>query len=164
MIALSNSSPIILLARVGHLHLLPELFDRVLIPSGVREEILAEGGTRPGAAQLATASWISVQGLARPLGSGALLSQLGRGEAEVISLALEIPAPVTLLLDDAAGRRLALEIGFAVLGSAGVLVRAKEQGLIPLVRPALDDLLAAGLYLSEALYHRLLSGVGEALS
>jgi uncharacterized protein len=162
VIAVANSSPIILLGRIGQLQLLRNLFERVLIPPAVREEILVSGGTRPGAAELEAATWIGVEPQARPETAEALIPELGRGEAEVIALAFQAPPPLVLLMDDAAGRRRALESGFVVLGSAGVIVRAKERGLIPAVRPLLAELRAAGLYLSDGLYDRLLSGVGEA--
>lgn len=77
-------------------------------------------------------------------------------------LGQEVRRPATLLLDDAAGRRRALQRGLTVVGSAGVLALAKERNLIPLVRPLLDELRAAGLYLSDTVYRRILAGVGEA--
>lgn len=140
LIAVSDSSPIILLAKIGRFALLRDLFDEVVIPAAVQAEVLAGGGGRPGAAEAAAAPWIRVQP----------------------AIAQEMSVPATLILDDAAGRRLAREFGLSVLGSAGLLVQAKEQGVIPSVRPILDDLRAAGLFLSDALYHRLLTGVREA--
>lgn len=160
MIAVVNSSPIILLAKIGRLDLLRHLFDDVIIPRAVHDEITVVGD-RPGAAELGAAPWIAVREAADQHGVEALLAELGRGEAEVIVLAQEVGQPATLLIDDAAGRRRALQRGLTVLGSAGVLALAKERNLMPLVRPALDDLRTAGLYLSDAVYSRLLAGVGE---
>jgi uncharacterized protein len=161
LIVISNSSPIILLARIGRLDLLRDLFGAVIIPPAVRLEILGAGGDRPGAAELAEAAWVRVQAVADQEMIQSLLGELGSGEAEVIALANESQEPVIALLDDAAGRRHARERGVPVLGTAGILIRSKERGLIPLVRPHLDEIRVAGLYLSDALYDRLLDSVGE---
>jgi predicted nucleic acid-binding protein len=161
VIAIADSSLIILLTRIGRTDLLRDLFTEVIIPRAVHEEIGA-GGSRPGAAELAAASWITVRSVMDQTGVQALLGELGRGEAEVIVLAEELGKPATVLLDDAAGRRVARQRGLPVLGSAGVLVQGKERGLHPLVRPVLDEVRAAGLYLSDTLYQRLLAGIGEA--
>lgn len=132
MIAVVNSSPIILLAKIGRLDLLRQLFDDVVIPRAVHGEITI-GNDRLGAARLSSAPWIAVREPADQQGVEALLSELGRGEAEVIVLGEEVRRPATLLLDDAAGRRRALQRGLTVLGSAGVLALAKERNLIRLV-------------------------------
>ncbi len=68
---------------------------------------------------------------------------------------------LTVILDDAAGRRAARDRALPFLGSAGVVVLAKQQGAISLVRPILDELLSAGLYLGGDVYRRVLSDVGE---
>ena len=86
----------------------------------------------------------------------ALQSQLDPGEAEAIALAIELGTRGPVLLDDRKARRVASSIGLIVLGSAGVLLAAKQVGLIRSVRPVLDNLRTAGLYLSEPAYRRVL--------
>ena len=79
---------------------------------------------------------------------------LGPGEREAIALALETAADL-VVLDDQAGRRLARARGLQVTGTVGVLVEARARGLLPALRPELDRLRAAGLWLAEAFYQRL---------
>lgn len=161
MIAIADSSPLILLARTGHLGLLHDLFSRVVIPPAVQSEIL-RGGNRPGATDLVAASWITVQAMRDQDAVQTLLIELGRGEAEVIALAGEMQEPATLLIDDRMARRRAGQRGLLVLGCAGLLLQCKEQGLLPQIRPVLDQLRAVGLYLTDALYSWFLTEAGEA--
>ena len=90
-----------------------------------------------------------------------LPTTLHLGEAEAIVLALEISEPVVVLLDDRAARREARRHGLTVRGTAGLILQAKEAGLIPAVHPVLMELREAGLYLSEGLYERLLAAANE---
>lgn len=161
MIAVSNSSPVILLSGIGRLHLLRDLFDEVVIPPAVREEVVARGWGRPGAAALAEANWIAVRPVADREAVQELLRELGPGEAEAIALAAELEVPVTLVLDDDRARQAAVQRGFRVVGSAGILVLAKRDGLLALVRPVLDELRSAGLYLSDTVYRGVLTTAGE---
>lgn len=82
------------------------------------------------------------------------------GEAEVITWALQNPGFVAVLADRAA-RNLAMRNGVPVLGSRRVIVRAKECGLIPAARPALEKLRGAGASVSEALIERAIAWAGE---
>jgi predicted nucleic acid-binding protein len=83
------------------------------------------------------------------------------GEAETIALALELEAGL-VLLDEQAGRYAAQHFNLRVMGTVGLLVRAKNLGLIDEVRSHLDALRQqAGFYLSEAVYQHALSLTGE---
>lgn len=82
-------------------------------------------------------------------------------EAEAIALAREHPG-ATLLMDERRGRRYAEALGIPIVGTAGLLVRAKQRGLIAEVRPLLDDLRAVGFWLSDPLYALVLALAGEA--
>ena len=64
---------------------------------------------------------------------------MGRGEAEVLALALESADPV-VMLDDAVGRRAAELLGIRLTGTLGLLLDAKRKGLVPTVAPVLDEL------------------------
>jgi len=74
---------------------------------------------------------------------------LGPGEREAICLAVEVNAPA-ILLDDDPARKLAVQLGLAGIGTAGVLVLAKERGLLPAVRPCLDALIENRFFLARA--------------
>ncbi len=68
------------------------------------------------------------------------------------------------MLDERRGRRFARSLNLPVVGSVGILVRAKQAGLVSAVRPLLDALLHHGFFLSEAVYRRILEQAGELLS
>src|SRR5437867_3175974 len=89
-----------------------------------------------------------------------LRGRLGRGEAEAIVLAKELRADY-VVLDDATARRIAEAEGCLVLGLLGLLVHAKERGLIPAVKSVLDRILAAGFYLDDELYRAILKSSRE---
>lgn len=85
---------------------------------------------------------------------------LGSGEREAIALAIETRADL-VVLDDQKGRRVARERGLSVTGTIGVLVEAREGGVIPSIRHELDRLIEAGIWLDEAFYHRILKEFAE---
>ncbi|MGH2617171.1 MAG: DUF3368 domain-containing protein [Thermomicrobiales bacterium] len=85
---------------------------------------------------------------------------LDPGEREAIALALHLSADV-IILDDLAGRRTATGLRLAVIGSAGLLLEARRRELIAAVRPELDAMLAAGLFLSTRLYLQVLEAARE---
>jgi uncharacterized protein len=83
------------------------------------------------------------------------------GEAEAIALALELSAD-RLLIDDAAGRAIALREGLQITGVLGILLIAKKQGLIDRVQSLLDELRnQAGFWVSDDLYRRVLNQAKE---
>ena len=133
----------------------------MLIPQAVFSEVVTAGAGRPGVVEIPAMSWIELRPLAGRDVVEELASRLGRGEAEAIALARELRGTTRLLIDDRLGRGIANEMGLSIVGSAGVLVLAEEQGLIPAVRPILDELCSSGLYLGDATRRELLSTAGE---
>jgi hypothetical protein len=114
----ADASPLIALQQIGHLELLEALFGVIAIPAGVAEEIAPSVPLRP---------WIAVLGLAQPMVPMVLRANLGRGESEAVSLAIETRAP-RLLVDERAARRIAEALGLPVIGTLGVLLGAKRRG------------------------------------
>lgn len=147
----SNSSAIIALDQVGHLHLLQQLFGSVRVPTAVLQET----------APLTLPNWIIEHPVTQPIGSQVLSARLGAGESEAISLAVELSAR-WLILDDRPARRLAQALGLPLIGTLGLLLVAKRRGLIPVLRPILDMLAQRGFYVSSELYHRVVADAGEA--
>ena len=152
----------ILFARTGRLQLPRDLFGEVLIPPAVEAEVVAEARGRPGGQEVAAAPWLIVEPLRRSPADLGIPARLGAGEAEAIALALQVDEPRLLILDDGPGRRAARQRGLQVVGSAGLLVLAKEAGLLVAVKPALDELLAAGLFLDARAYRDTSIAAGEA--
>ena len=149
-----NSTPIITLAIVDRLSLLQSLYGTVLIPSAVEQEVLAGGPNRAGAPQLAAAPWIKAVSLKDPRRAD-LLSDLDRGEAEVIALAQERDADL-VVIDERLGRRHARRLGLPLTGTLGVLLKAKTRGLIPEIAPLLETIRREGVRLGDALVEEVL--------
>lgn len=153
----SNSTPLIAFGRVGELELLRQIVRRVLIPEAVWQEV-TEAGSRPGAEEIRNASWVEVRAV-RVL-PPELLLLLDRGEAEVIALAEEITAD-ELLLDERAARAVAVARGLKIIGTAGLLARAKQQGIVATVRPFLERMQVQGIRYSRRFVEEFLRQLGE---
>ena len=146
MIVVSNSSPLIALARIGRLNLLASFYKRVLIPAEVHHEVTVAGRGLPGAEEVRNAPWIDVASQKAP--PDPLLVRacrsLGAGERGTILLAKSLQAGL-LLLDDSKARRVARDAGLAVAGCLGVLESGARRGLISDLRQAYTDLLRQGI-------------------
>lgn len=159
MPAIANTSPIILLAKVGKLDLLSALYGEVLIPPAVAAELRA----KPEKVSQELEHFLRSVEVRSPKNGTlvrALSVDLGVGEAEVIALATEIPG-VLVIMDDAEGRRLARGLDLQVTGTIGALVEGKAHRRIPTIAPLLDRLVAEGLWLSERMRRAILDAVGE---
>lgn len=156
---IANGTPIIALALVGRLDLLRDLYGGVTVPQAVRAEVLRKGRRVAGASELLEASWIRSGALKDPRRAD-LLSDLDRGEAEVIALAQELEADL-VIIDERLGRRHARRLGLPLTGTLGVLLKAKAAGLIPSVAPLVHRMRTGGFRLSEALVRRVLELAGE---
>lgn len=161
MVVVSNTSPIVNLAAIGHLHLLRDVFGAILIPDAVHHEIVGQGAGRPGAEEVARATWITRKAVREQHLVRMLEREIHVGEAEALVLAVETDAD-WVLLDERAARDNAETLGLSYMGLLGVLARAKRDGLIPSIRPLLDALRAHGFWVSEALYEYVLAQMGEA--
>jgi predicted nucleic acid-binding protein len=156
-----NAGPLIALSMIGQLDLLESLYERVLVPEAVLQEVSGDGLGRIGAAEVKAASWLERIGegtVVDPL----LATELGPGEAAVIAAAHRLGAGL-VLIDERRARRIAEHAyRLRVKGSAGILVSAKRAGLIAAVRPFLTSMVSQGYYLSERLVERATQEAGEA--
>jgi predicted nucleic acid-binding protein len=151
MSVVSNSSPLIALDQIKHLDLLQALFGEILIPDAVAAEISATVQPR---------KWIHRHTLLRPLLIETQIASLGAGEREAICLAVETNASA-IILDDDPARKTAISLQLRVLGTAGVLLLAKERRLIESVKPCLDSLIDHRFFLSRQVYELILNRAGE---
>jgi predicted nucleic acid-binding protein len=149
---ISNSSPLIALTQIGRLDLLRRLHTRISIPPAVAREVAPTVAALP--------DWVVVQQLAHPLQPSTVSGSIGPGEREVISLGLELGAAL-LLLDEQPARRLATSLGLRVIGTVGLLMAAKQRGLLTKIRPELDRLLAVRFFMDQNLYDRVIAQAGE---
>jgi predicted nucleic acid-binding protein len=157
-----NTSPLILLARIGGLEFLREPADSdVIVPEVVFQEILAGEKFDSNVATIRHVSTIWLRVVPNPEPAhGFDPDRLDAGESAVLSLAIENPGAI-VILDDRAARTEAILRNIPLLGTAGVLLRAKEQGRLESVRPTLDAVRQAGLYLTDRLYRTVLRLAGE---
>ena len=160
MTVISDASPLVNLARIGALHLLPELYDTVTLPKAVWTEVVTEGEGQPGAHAVRTATWIERQSVENQNLVRALRQDLDPGEAEAIALAVETESAL-LLMDERHGRETASHFDVPHLGLIGVLIDAKENRHIEAIQPHLDALQQAGFWISDQLYRRVLRDEGE---
>lgn len=142
-----NATPIIALALLDQLALLQPLYGTVLIPPAVQAEVLAGGARLIGVTELQHASWIKLTALQGPRRAD-LLSDLDRGEAEVIALAQELNANL-VIIDERLARRHAKRLGLTLTGTLGVLLKAKQNKLIPAIEPLIQTLLRNGIRLGD---------------
>jgi len=160
MAAIADTSSIVLLAKIGRLALLRDLYEQVHVPPGVVAELQA----KPDAASQEVERFLRSPGCVRApqntLLVQALSADLGIGEAEAIALAAEIPDGL-LIMDDSEGRRAARGLGLRVTGLLGILIEAKARGLISAVGPLLDQLIAVGFWVSESMRRIVLDTAGE---
>jgi len=154
MKVVSNSSPLISLARIGMLNLLKDYFGEIFIPPGVYDEVCFKGKGKPGAEEVESADWIKLREIENRFAAQILEIELDRGEAEVIVLAKEINADI-VLVDDRRPREVLKRLGFKVLGTVGVLIKAARDGRINL-KETLDELTSKGFRLSKEVYEEAL--------
>jgi predicted nucleic acid-binding protein len=162
MIIVSDTSPLCNLTLVDCLWLLREIYGTVIIPSVVADELAA--ALNPSIQNICTEEWIQI----RTVNDVALVQKfqnqhrLDLGEAHAIALAIELKAD-DLLMDERLGRREALKVGLPVIGILGILITAKQRGLIPIVQPVMNALIdRAGFRVSDRLYQRVLALSNEA--
>lgn len=153
-----NNTPLVALSTLGRLDLLRDLFGEVLIPEAVREEFLAVDIALRREA-LSKAPWIRPVPLADPR-RALSYSGLDLGEAEVLALAEECSATL-VVIDEKKARRYAERMKFALTGTLGLLLLAREQGLIESITQEIGALQKAGLYLDSALVARARELAGE---
>jgi hypothetical protein len=161
MIIVSNTSPLINLAHIGQLNLLQQLYEQVVIPPAVYDEIVVAGAGQPGATEVESYNWIQVKQVTHQQMVTSLQFDVDRGEAEAIVLAVEIK-PDLLLLDERKGRLIASRLGIKLTGVLGILIEAKRHGLITEVKPIMDVLTdQVGFRVSISLYQQVLQVANE---
>lgn len=156
----SNSSPLIHLAKIGHLDLLKYFFDKIIVSEVVYNECVIEGKGREDAKKIEKAEWIKVTKIKDENLKKALMMVLDEGEAEAIVLALEESADL-ILLDDYEAREVARNYELTITGVIGILIRAKEEGKIGGLKEELKKLKETGFWLSDDLYTKILRGSSE---
>ncbi|MBC7969450.1 MAG: DUF3368 domain-containing protein [Verrucomicrobia bacterium] len=160
MIVVSDTSPISNLAAIGQLSLLQQLYSEVIIPTAVHQELLNSGSEDPAVLAVQTLDWIQVRSVTNAALLQPLQAILDPGEAEAIALAIELNAN-RVLMDERRGRQQAMQAGLKVTGLLGILLAAKQQGLLATIQPLLNALIANGFWIRDELYAETLRLAGE---
>ena len=157
MRAIFNSGPLIHLSWIDRLHLLHELFEEILVPNEVRNEVLRAGPDVLGAEVIHrafTSGWLRAVAV-RDLAAVASLSTIvDPGEAEAIVLMQEENVNL-LLLDDRPARIEARRRQLPFTGTIGVLQRARQRGLIQAAHPLLIHLRELGFRIGDELLEQV---------
>jgi len=135
MIVVSDTTPLSELAKVGKLYLLRDVFGEIIIPQEVYNEVTR--GEHPAVSAVKSITWISVRTVSDPQKVFDLLLRLGETAAIVLAEELGVNQ---LLLDDRKAKLVAESRNLPVIGTIGILLLAKDEGLITSIKEILDNL------------------------
>lgn len=161
MIVIADTSVLLNLAFLKQESLLPAWFETVLIPKAVAHEFVRMGASAGRFAGLQLPAFCQIVPVTEIPARLASEARLDAGEAEALALMIERKADA-ILLDESAARSVATELGIEVIGTLGLLLRAKQDALITEVAPLLRRLIVEGRFrVSPALVHATLQRAGE---
>lgn len=155
-----NSTPLLVLGNIGQLDILRRMYGNIVIPEAVYREV-TEKDDAASQALLAAKNWIEVQTIRNPDEYALYRARLHAGEVETMILAQQEPAADIVVLDDNAARKTAEFLGLNVTGTIGILVKAKQSGIIQQVKPLLNEMMQNGFFISERLLRMILEAAGE---
>lgn len=157
MILVADSSALVALSICGELELLEQLFGVVKVPAAVFHEVTVGNKAESDALKeflegkvevVDTSNFVYLDGYA------------DLGETEAMLLYKQLSAD-WLLIDDRHGRQVAGINQIQIVGSLGVLLKAKQRGLITALKPKLDLLINSKIYISAELQRTILELAGE---
>ena len=151
MIVFSNTTPFIALSSIGRLSLLPQLFNNIRVARSVIAEC-AEGGSIV-VPDLLSLSWIvpihDVETIRFPV-----LLELDRGEKQTIALAMNEPGAL-VIIDEKIGRNIAEYLGLHVIGTLGILAKARRMQLIESFQSEANAMIEKGIHFNKKLINRI---------
>lgn len=154
-----NASPIISLGKADLLRTLSPVADKWIIPEGVIQEVEVKRSIEDYLSHLSSRAHVIRENVSMIHPSVAAWD-LGQGESEVLTIALRKPE-TKVVLDDLQARKCANLFSIPLMGSLGLILSAKQKGLLPLARPGIERLLATGLYIDPGMITRILTVIGE---
>jgi predicted nucleic acid-binding protein len=161
MIIVSNTTPLIAFSSLQKLDLLQQLFGKIYIAQAVyNEATIAKKAKDNLGYEISQADWICPIKIKDTLAVEVLLDELDLGESETIVLAKEINAD-WVLMDEKKGRRKLTQLGLQKIGTLGLLLKAKEIGLLTEIRPDIEKLNRTGFNLSEKVIFSVLQQANE---
>ncbi len=161
MIVVADTSVILNLCRVQHERLLPQLFQRVLIPTTVAAEFVRLSQTAGRFTALTLPDWVEILPSPESFPPEVIQASLDAGESAAIALCLKEKANA-LLIDESLGREVAAQLGIRTIGILGILVESRRRGFVLNVKNILERLESdAGFWISRTLRKRVLELAGE---
>ena len=161
MIVVSNTTPLIGLSQIQRFDLLRRLFGEITIPQAVYDEAVVAGREEGGARrEVSESPWIQTIRVKDYLAVEVLLDEMDLGEAETIVLARELGAEL-VLMDEKKGRRKLSQMGIDKIGTLGILLKAKQMGLLELIRPEIEKLQQQSFSMSQKVVEAVLREAGE---
>ncbi len=146
---ISNTSCLIVLDNSDMLFILKELYGEIYITNEVREEF---GKKLP--------EWVKIKIVSNKNLLRVLKNIVDIGEASTISLSLETENSL-IILDDLKARKIAKSLGLNVTGTLGLLLKARENNIIPSIKVAIKKLKKAGFRISDAIEEKIYQLAGE---
>lgn len=157
MKTVSNTTPIISLSSIGKIEILRDLFQTIIIPQAVYDEIKAKRGYGYNSVD---SSFIKIQPIQDRKNKLLLSNKLDLGEAETIVLAKEIQAD-NVIIDENIGYRVAIDYDLNVFRTLSILLKAKEEKIITEVKPLIEDMISKGRWYSKNVYYSFLEKANE---
>jgi len=148
-IIISDTSCLIILSKIGQLNLLQKLYGQVITTKDIAEEF---GEPIP--------DWLIIQNASDVQRQKILEMQIDKGESSAIALALEIPDSI-IILDDNKARKVATHLGLTITGTLGIIIKAKLSGIIPSIKPYLEDIKQTNFRISPDLELQALEQANE---
>ena len=155
-----NSTPLIALSHINKLNLLKMLYNQVYIPQAVFDEISVKEDSICKIQVKQSLDWIKVLKIKNTMAKEFFKAQLNDGEVEVMILAKEICANL-VVIDDKNAKKHAKYLGLNVTGTLGILLKAKQQGIIQEIKPLLMELIDKGIYISDNIINICLKAANE---
>jgi len=153
----SNTTPFIALSSINRLDLLPALFARIHVVEPVVRECAAGGAIEVPA--LESLPWVTVLPITTS-DPEPMLTQLDEGEKWTLHAAHQARAAL-LLIDERIGRNLAERMGLKVTGTLGILLKARQEGMIVSFSREVEDMRRQGIFFHPRLIARLAESVGD---
>ena len=154
-----NSSPLINLAKINCLNLIEEIYNKIIIPEAVYSEVVDDASTKykgefSKIASLTEENVIEIKSVENREFVRAFRTRLDLGEAEVLSLALEINTDL-VVIDEMEAREIADDFNLRKTGFLGILLKADEKELIDSGINLLDEAVNKDFHISDKLYDKI---------
>lgn len=146
---ISDSSCLVLLQNIGALDLLHRVYGSILTTPTVAAEV-----------RFSLPDWIEIRQPVSADEVARLAKLVDPGEASAIALAIETDGS-TIILDDLKARKLAVKLGLDLTGTVGVILKAKNDGIISEIRPFILSIRKTNFRLSKQLEQEALKLAGE---